>query len=112
MACNREVKLFIRKAFLIRLILNEAAFLKRFLRIHWEESVNTTKSRHQNHLLTKMDQTLVEVHETHDANDEANENKKQRNGAHRAKKTPLDESPSERRRIKHGTPPDEIESRQ
>ena len=112
MARRREVKLFIRNAFLVWLPLNEAAFLKWFLRIHWEEWVNTTKSRKQDHSLTIIEQTLVEVHEAHDSNNEANENKKRRSGGHRAKKAPLDKSPSERRRIKHDTPPDEVQSRQ
>jgi hypothetical protein len=113
MARSREVKLFFfGKAFLFWLILNEAAFLNWFLRIHWEEWVNATKLRKQKHLLTIVDQTLAEVQAAHDTNDEANENKKRRNGGHRAKETPLDKSPSERRRIKHGTPPDEVQSRQ
>jgi hypothetical protein len=112
MARRREVKLFIRKAFLVWLLLNEAAFLKWFLRIHWEGWMNASKSRKQNHLLTIIDQALVKVQEAHDTNDEANENKKRRNGDHRAKETPSDKSPSERRRIKHGTPPDEVQTRQ
>jgi len=112
MARRREVKLFVRKAFRVWLLLNEAALMEWFLRIHWEGWVNATKSRKQNHLLTIVDQTLVEVQVTHDTNAEANENKKRRNRAHRAKETPLDKSPSERRRIKHGTPPDEVQNRQ
>lgn len=71
----------------------------------------------QNHgsriiLLTIIGQTLVEVQVAHNSNNEADENKKRRKGGHRAKETPLDKSPSERRRIKHGTPPDEVQSRQ
>jgi len=112
MARRREVKLFIRNAFLVWILLNKAAFRKWFLRIHWEEWVNTTKSRKQDHLLTIIDQTLVEVHEAHDTNDEANDNKKRRSGDHRAKEAPRDKGPSERRRIKHGTPPHEVQSRQ
>jgi hypothetical protein len=97
MARRREVKLFFRKAFLVWVPLNEAAFFNCFLRIHWEEWVSATKSRKQNHLLTIIDQTLVEVHAAHDTNDEANENKKRRIGGRRAKETPLEKSPSERR---------------
>ena len=61
MARSREVDPFFRKVFPLWLLLNEAAFLNWFLRIHWEEWVNTTKSREQNHLLTIMDKTLVKV---------------------------------------------------
>jgi len=70
------------------------------------------KSRKQIHLLTIMDQTHAKVQAAHDTNDEANENKKRRKGGHRAKETPLEKSPSERRRIKHGAPPDEVQTRQ
>ncbi len=59
-----------------------------------------------------MDQTLVEVQEAHDTDDEVNEDKKHRNGRYRAKETPLDESPSECPRIKHETNSDEVQSRQ
>src|SRR5713101_241177 len=112
MARRREVNLFFQKAFFVWLPLNEAAFLNWFLRIHCEMWVNATKSHKQDHLLTILDQTLVEVQAAHDTNDEASENKKRRIGGHRAKETPLDKSPSERRRIKHDTPPDEVQSRQ
>lgn len=92
--------------------MNEATFLKWFLRIHWEEWVNATKSREQDYLLTIVDQTLVEVHVAHDTDDEANKVKKRRSGDHHAKETPGDKGPSKRRRIKHGTPPDEVQERQ
>jgi hypothetical protein len=68
--------------------------------------------RSQNHLLTIVDQTLVEVQAAHNTNDEADEDKKRRNGCHRAEETPLHERPSECPRIEHETPPNEVESRQ
>ncbi len=59
-----------------------------------------------------MDQALVEVQAAYDTNDEANEDKKRRNRQHRAKETPLDESPSESLRIEHEAQPNEVQSRE